>query len=119
MISNGHAILGYISRRTHGADPVLTNPSSLETYCVIHLATRSGEAERRITAGLSPDGEQGTLFVRAEPGQTVASLDMREVAEHTDLGTQTQMVESFLHHSLSDAYLALRREWKSRRTSPP
>ena len=117
-ISNAHTTLGYIARRTHGADPVLTHAETLETSFCIRLATRAGEVQRTITAGLSPNGEQGALFVRAEPGQSVASLAMSEVAARTDGDTQTQMVESFLHRSLSDAYLALRREWKARPSAP-
>ena len=118
-VSNAHATLGYVARRTQGADPVVTQPETLETSFRVRLATRAGEPQRMITAGLSPNGEQGTLFVRAEPGESLASLEMSEVAARTDGDTQTQMVESFLHRSLSDAYLALRREWKPRPSAPP
>ncbi|MDH3624913.1 MAG: hypothetical protein OES69_07725 [Myxococcales bacterium] len=119
-ISNVHETIGRIAGLTHGSSPVHTDPQTLETIMVIRLASREGESARLIVLGFSPEGEQGEIFVRTEPGDAEPSdlrLAMCEVAAKSDVDAQATLVELFLHKSLEQAYASLSREWRSRRPS--
>ncbi|MDH3484680.1 MAG: hypothetical protein OEM16_10665 [Myxococcales bacterium] len=119
-ISNVHETIGRIAGLTHGSSPVHTDPQTLETIMVIRLASREGESARLIVLGFSPEGEQGEIFVRTEPGDGEPSdlrLAMREVAAKSDVDAQATLVELFLHKSLEQAYGSLSREWRPRRPS--
>jgi len=121
-ISNVHDTIGHIAKMTHGSSPVHTDPQTLETITVIRLASREGESARLIVVGFSPEGEQGEIFVRSEPGDGQPSdlrLAMCEVAAKSDVDAQATLIELFLHKSLQQAYASLRREWRPRRPSTP
>lgn len=119
-ISNVHETIGHIARLTHGSSAVLTDPETLETTTTIHLTSREGEPARLIVVGFSPDGEQGEIFVRTEPGHgepTDLRLAMHEVSAKSDVDAQAAAVELFLRKSLEKAYASLSREWQPRRPS--
>jgi hypothetical protein len=119
-ISNVHEAIGHIARLTHGSSAVRTDPETLETSTTIRLTSREGESARLIVVGFSPEGEQGEIFVRTEPGHgepTDLRLAMRDLATKSDVDAQATMIELFLHKSLERAYASLSREWRSRRPS--
>ncbi len=121
-ISNVHETLGHIARLTHGSSVVHTDPQTLETTMVIRLSSREGESARMIVVGFSTEGEQGEIFVRAEPADALPSdlrLAMSEVAAKSDVDAQAKLVELFLHKSLEQAYATLKRDWRPRRPSTP
>ncbi len=121
-ISNIHETIGHVAQMTYGSSPVHTDPQTLETIMVIRLATREGESARLIVLGFSPEGEQGEIFVRTEPGDgepTDLRLPLREVAAKSDVDAQAGLIELFLHKSLQQAYASLSREWRPRRSSTP
>lgn len=119
-IGNVHETIGHVARLTHGSSKVRTDAASLETTATIQLTSREGESERLIVVGFSPEGEQGEIFVRTEPGddpEVHPRLAMCEVAAKSDVDAQATTVELFLHKSLERAYASVRREWRSRRPS--
>lgn len=122
-LSNVHHTLARVGRVTHGASAPRTNPVTLETWARIALASREGESARFIDLGLSPSGDQGYLYVRAEPpaDEPDEPSDWRfpvsSIAAMSDVDAQATTVEQFLGESLEKAYARLRRQWRSRRPS--
>ena len=117
-MSNIYATLGSIAGVTHGAEPVRTDPSTLETTSTVRLPSREGEPPRLVTMGLSPAGDQGDLFLRTQPeaqSQGPLRLSMRDIATRSDGDAQAAAVERFLAESLKLAYRAVNREWRARR----
>jgi len=119
-LSNVHQTLGYVSRATDGADSVQSDPSTLDTTMDIRLSSREGEPIRRIVAGFTPEGDQGELFIQADPPTSSPErLTMRDLAVMSDVDIQATSVEAFFRQALEHAYEAVRREWRSRRPPAP
>lgn len=119
--SNAYQVLGQIARMTHGAEPVQTEPATLETCTRILLGTRSGESPRSIEVGFSPSEGQGAFFVRTQcedPSAPEAVLSLAEVAKESDGDVQARVIETFLGKAIEEAYGRLSREWRPR-TLPP